>query len=248
MFVYCSFVVFGHMVLGGGIGALVPSLFHIPKNFDDVLTTGLWTIPNALVVDLFVVNMLIALLTVPLAGSLVYRKLRVRKSRNEPIPSILPNWRKSIPYSLSHYPCLVFDQNTKKTKFSFSRFGVMASKSVFISLVSFAFVVMPTCSILTVLWDLNIQRLGRAPTNCDDIVNFHALVNGAALTSDVAADPNPPKDGKIFESLCWQFVTFFAFEIVWGAIVACCFASLGVVTALIQFGPTQSTISADKTD
>ena len=236
------------MVLGAGIGAAVPALFHLPKSVDQVLTTGLWTLPNALVADLFFVNILINLLTVPLAGSLVYHKLRVRKSRNQAIPLILPGWRKSIPYSLSHYPCLLFDQQTKKTTFSFYRFGVMASKSVLISLVTFAFFVMPTCAILTVLWDLNIQRLNRAPTTCQDMINFHALLNGGQTGGTTVADPTPSTDGTIFESLCWQFISFLAFEIVWGSVLACALAILGVVTALVQFGPAQSAISADKND
>jgi len=235
------------MVLGGAIGAMIPSLFHLPTSFTQVLTTGLWTLPNALVVDLFVVNALVSLLTVPLAGSLVYRGLRQRKARNIAVPSLYPSYRKSIPYSLSHYPCLVYDQNTGKTSFSISRFGVMASKSVLISLVTFAFCVMPTCSILTVLWDVNITRLGRAPTNCEDMINFHALLNPALASPQPPLDPSSPDgSGRIFESLCWQFATFFSFEIVWGAILGLVLASLGVVTALIQFGPPQSTISADK--
>lgn len=251
MKLYCFLVIFGHTALGGLIGALIPTLFHIPSGgFNQVLTTGLWTIPNALVVDLFFVNALVSVLTVPLAGSLVYRGIRVRKSNNVPVPSIYPNYRKYIPYPLSHYPCFIYDQSTGKTKFSAFRFGVMANKSILISLVTFAFCVMPTCSILTVLWDVNIQRLGRAPTNCDDMINFHALLNPALVSPQQVslADPKPDSTGKIFESLCWQFATFFSFEIVWGAVLGCGLAILGVITALIQFGPPQSTISADKVD
>lgn len=247
MFLYCSLVVFGHMLVGGLVGAIIPSLFHIPTNFSQVLNTGLWTIPNALVVDLFFVNMLVALFIVPMAGSWVYRKIRILKSRNISIPSIFPTWRKSLPYSLSHYPCLMFDQATGKTKFSVSRFGVMASKSALISLVTFAFCVMPTCSILTVLWDLNIQRLGRAPSDCSDIVNFHALLNDAVaqrITTRTGATPEG--SGRIFESLCWEFSTFFWLEIVWGSVIAFILSILGVVTALVQFGPPVSTVSADK--
>jgi hypothetical protein len=114
----------------------------------------------------------------------------------------------------------------------------MMSKSAFISIVTFAFGVMPTCSFLTVYRDNELVNSGvYRPTKCQDI--YPTITNEPQYSDEI-----------FFESLCWNVWAVIVFEMCWGACLGLLLTTISVTTAMAQYShpitpPTSDNNSTD---
>jgi hypothetical protein len=227
------------------LAALTLSFLHLFGQRDTYLF-GVWTIPNALVVDLGAVTLVVTSVVWTVVGSVFILCFRLPSSSWLHISpyTISENLRKAsrnLSYTLLHTP--VFQILDAKWKVSGRAFQLMMAKSLILWIALFAFIVMPTCTVVTVMREQWLHHLSvqstktdipdystPIPLSCGDMFPDEADV--WTTIDSKHADVN----AKYFESLCWQYSKIFNFVIVFGSIYGLLISVLAVFTAAIQFG------------
>lgn len=222
--------------LGLALGTF--SLLHWFGHRDTYLY-GIWTIPNALIVDVSVISFTCTVVIWILLGSLFIACFKLPSGffHIEPysLPDFLAGFAKSMGYTLNHTP--VFTFNGRKN-FSSKALSLMFTKSLFVFLGLFAFVVMPACTIVTVLREQIIARNALpalqnrlyVPMTCSEM-----FPENAAFWKPIDDKHDWERD-DIFESLCWEPAKLFRFMIVWGAGFGLLTSLICLVTVSLQYG------------
>ena len=213
------------LIIGGLTAGLVGiSAFSLLHMFGhrSVQTMGVWTIPNALVVDLFFVIYIISFTVWPILSSgfiLAYRTGKIS-------PFSAPASSVGLSFPFLHTPMISIRDS--KYNFSLKGFQLMAYKAFLIGSGLFTFVVMPTCTFATVQREKRIGRLHKHPQQCSDF--FVTVDDETEYSLDDWGGP------KVFESLCWTNDFTYLFVTIWSVSVGLILALFCVVTAAIQYG------------
>jgi len=206
------------------IGVSIASFIHLFGR-RSMINYGVWTLMDALVLDLFLISGAVTVLVWPLISSSFIFALKHAtgfiKIDHFLLPDSLAKSGKEMAAALHHSPIF-----SKTSFFSLKSFQVMAAKSTFIAFAVFSFVVMPTCAFVTVFREQKIARLEKLPLSCAEMHSHQALFWGDA------AD----RDDEIFESLCWKFSDLFFFVAAWCASVGALLGFMSASTAALQFG------------
>ena len=206
--------------LAAGLAAGTVSAFHLFGRRDSE-TMGVWTIPNALVVDMFFVNMAVAMFVWPLVGSVFIFVFKRGFISPFSLSEYAKSLAKDLPYTLCHTPIFSWREGAKS--FSARSLQVMVSKAFLVACVFFTFIVMPTCTFITLHREQKISKLGAIPQNC-------AELRSVSLTGR----PEPERV-EIFESLCWDFLFTVKFAGIWGAAVGSLVSIASLFTAILQY-------------
>lgn len=206
----------------------------------DTYFYGIWTIPNALIVDISVISFTSTVVVWILLGSLFIACFKLQSGffRIQPysIPDFLVGIAKNLSYTLNHTP--VFTFNGRKI-FSSKALSLMFTKSLFVYLGFFAFLVMPTCTIVTVLREQLFARLTEGRVDQTDVAT---PMSCSQMFPDKAAYWKPIDDQHdwdrfdVFESLCWEPEKLSRFIIIWGAGFGLLISLLCLMTVSLQYG------------
>lgn len=187
---------------------------------------GVWTMPNALVIDLFADIFIVTLIVWPLVSSVFIYCLRRGVVDHFTIPAWLRPLRKGLPLTVWHTPIVTLrgGQNGKHS-FSWVAFQLMITKAVVIAFALFTFVVMPTCAIVTVKQQSEMfNKLPNRPHSC----SAYKILNDPGYNLS-------PTYHDVFESLCWTFAYTLQFVAIWSSATGAAVAGLSLCTAAIQF-------------
>lgn len=234
-------IIFGIIMLVFGsslsvfVGVSLLSIMHL-FGYRSMYHFGVWTLMDALVVDLFVISGAVTMVVWPLvSSSFIYSLKHGNSLKIDPywLPQWLSNGSKDIALTLHHTPLF---SSRGRSFFSWKSLQVMASKSSFISFAVFTFIVMPTCAFVTVLREQRLGQFDQIPLTCQDM--FRDETEWEAPRGGENNSHNEP----IFESLCWEYADLLSFTAFWCAGLGALLALVSTLTAAIQYGQ----ISKDK--
>lgn len=193
-------------LIGLAVAAATTYSLHWNDADNRAFAMGIWTLPNALIVDLFAVSLLVGFAIWPFCGSLF---LHVNEKCGW-IDKYTPLWTMSNEGVLAHG----FSATT------------MALHYCFIGMAVFTFGVMPTGALVTVYRETNILNDWPLAIPLDCLEMF----------PDDERMPSFPRsiDGIIFEALCWPKNETVLFCSIWGGIFAFLLSLLALVTAACQ--------------
>ena len=211
--IYLAISTIAFTALGTVLGGVTSAILHVfgwnPKSS---LQMGVWTLPNALVLDLFLINLIVIPLVWPLLGA-------------------------SYMYFVSSPPrpwewlMRVFDSSTLfrsepfiGKSFSAAAIETMLIRSVLLALASFTFIVMPTCAWVTVARELRLFSVSAKtiPLSCQ------------AMWPDDLLDNVTSADGEIFEALCWPYWTTLIFSSAWASGLTFLICLIGTTAVMVQ--------------
>jgi hypothetical protein len=241
--VFCLFGIKIGSLLSCGLAALTVTVVHLGGRLDTYYY-GVWTMPNALVLDLGLSVVTICTVVWTLLGSIFIICLRLPKTSTWHIaPYMLPKFLKdlgrNLSYTLQHSP-IVTTGPKGQTKWSFRAFHLMISKTLLVALGTFAFIVMPTCTIVTVYREQWLTTL--APKFKDIKERLPIPLTCGEMFPDMAKawkeldEQHLETQPVIFESLCWEYSKIFSFVTIFGAVFGALVSALALVTVAVQYG------------
>jgi hypothetical protein len=223
------FVLIGSAI-GFGIGYLTTSVHYWVTGPDRVYDMGVWTLPNALLVRLLSGCFWTTIVVWPLVGS----SLIVLWSRQwmSPLERVFGRGRSAdaihtpdedirVPHPLRHCPLV-----TRDGRFNRHNFNNVISRSITIFLVTFAFAVMPTCTMVTVLRESKLSGVRPRPLRCQDMNPPSYPPEGYGISFN----------GVVFESLCWDLGKTLMFDSIWAAVYGAVLGAVSAFSAIFQFG------------
>jgi hypothetical protein len=206
----------------------------------DTYFYGIWTIPNALIVDISVISFTCTVVVWILLGSLFIACFKLQSGffHIEPysIPDFVVGFAKNLSYTLNHTP--VFTFNGRKI-FSSKALSLMFTKSLFVYLGLFSFVVMPTCTIVTVLREQLIARLSGGLVNHTSVVTpmtCSQMFPAEAAYWKPIDDQHDWDREDVFEALCWEPAKLSRFITIWGAGFGLLISLICLMTVSLQYG------------
>ena len=213
------------------IGVLLVSILHL-FGYRSTYHFGVWTLMDALVVDLFLISGTVTLVVWPLISSSFIFCLKHASSFMKIDPYKLPSFTygaNELAITLQHAPIFA-----KNVSISLKSLQIMTAKSSFIAFAVFSFIVMPTCSFVTVFREQRLGSLETAPLTCGAMFPEHAM-----FWADMDAAAAKTDKIKIFESLCWKFTDLIWFTTAWSAVLGALLAFASTLTVAIQFGSSK---------
>jgi hypothetical protein len=213
------------------IGVLLVSILHL-FGYRSTYHFGVWTLMDALVVDLFVISGTVTLVVWPLISSSFIFCLKHASSfmRIDPYKLPFTYGANELAITLQHAPIFA-----KNVSISLKSLQIMTAKSSFITFAVFSFIVMPTCSFVTVFREQRLGSMETAPLTCGAMFPEHATF-WADMDATAGAGNNKM---NFFESLCWKFTDLIWFITAWSAVLGALLAFGSTLTVAIQFGSSK---------
>ena len=236
--------------LAYGLSCLVVGTLHL-FGYRESYYYGIWTVPNALFLDITLVTFAVSAIVWPLIGSLFIFCLKWPLQRSwwtiEPFEAKSQTWiqfGKNMSSILLHSPIISFVVEKNKIHFSMRAFHLMLSRILLIALATITFCVMPCCTVVTVRREQllreradhfrSLNRDPPIPFTCGEM-----FPEASKFWSE--------KDAKyfegnevIFESLCWKFNEIFQFGSFFGMFYGFILSLLCVLTVSIQYAQKRS--------
>ena len=240
------------IILGGvfsyAVAGFMVGLSHLFGHRDSYYY-GVWTIPDALVVDLAMVTVVVTCFAWILIGTLFIHcaKWANRSSWWRIAPyEVSSTWKQfgnNLSSILHHSPILRFEGG--KAKLHLRAVHIMLSKTLLIALGTITFGVMPCCTVATIHREQNIRERSKYFENSDRKFPI-PLTCGEMYPSQVPLwshqdAKNFKGTEKIFESLCWRFEDIFQFCSVFGLIYGFVITILCLLSVVVQHAPRSST-------
>ena len=237
------FVVFGSVLvilsaaLSAAIGLAIHKVTHFTFLGMPLYHFGVWTLPNALMMDLVSIAMTITMTFWPLVSSLFIVSLKgasVFSVSTYQLPEWAHTVSKDMAYTLYHKP--IFGVNGKRISMRAAK--LMSAKALMVGFVVFAFVVMPTCTVVTVIREQHLSSLGldKPPTSCAAMFPAQAVYWTPFDEKFPRVLDESDFASQVFESLCWTDQYAALFTAVWSASVGAGIALVSYTTAVLQYG------------